>query len=289
VVKKFKPTAIFEKLASTDPKLVAEGIEELEAGIAEEEIDERMLRDGLKDKRRSVRAAIGKVLHEADDENLDALLVLARDGSDEERKQALWDVENKGRNPRVLAALVAGQEDPNPEVREAALQGLREVSTFELDPGKSEDLVSKSKFGGAPDGLATDDYPEGARFIAQFHRDDIGLKKFAMAFFFVKENGDGIVVLGGGGPRSKPKGDEQVYAISLGEGENVLTPLPPQWLDGAASPRCTCGKDMRFLAQLSSFEDLAVLPEGKSGVYYLFACPDECRTVSAAAVFQAKR
>ena len=29
---------------------------------------------------------------------------------------------------------------------------------------------------------------------------------------------------------------------------------------------------MRFLAQLSSFEDLKVLPEGKEGTFYLFAC-----------------
>ena len=288
MVKKFKPTAIFEKLASSDPGVVSEGIEELEAGMAEEEIDERMLRDGLKDKRRPVRAAVAKVMHEADEENLDALLVLAKDGNDEERKQALWDVENKGRNQRVLAALVAAQEDPNQEVREAALQGLKEVSTFELDPGKSEELIGKSKFGGAPDGLATEDIPEGARFIAQLSREDVGLKKFALAYFFVKADGQGTVILGGGGPRSKPKKDEQVFAISLGEGANILTPLPPAWLNGASVPRCTCGKDMRFLAELSSFEDMKVLPDGTAGSFYLFACQDECRTVSANAVFQKK-
>lgn len=287
-MKKFKPTAIFEKLASPDAAVVEQGVEELEAGIAEEEIDERMLREGLKDKRRPVRVAIAKVLHEADDQGLDALLVLAKDGSDEERKQALWDVENKGRNPRVLAALVAALEDTNQEVRDAAQQGLREVSTFELDPGKAEELVSKSKFGGAPDGLATDDYPEGAEFVAQFTREDVGLKKFAMAYFFVKEGQQGSLVLGGGGPRSKPKKDEAVYSISLGEGANILTPLPPTWVKSPAIPRCTCGKDMRFLAQLSSFEDLKVLPEGKTGTFFLFACQDECRTVSAAAIYQEK-
>ena len=50
-------------------------------------------------------------LHEADDENLDALLVLARDGNDTERKEAFWDLETKGRNQRVLAARDARQEE----------------------------------------------------------------------------------------------------------------------------------------------------------------------------------
>lgn len=286
MVKKFKPTAIFDKLASPDPAVVKQGIEELEAGIAEEEIDDRALKDAFKDKRKAVRAAVAKVLHDADDENLDAILILCRDGNDEERKLAFWDLETKGRNPRSLAALVLGRDDPNQEVREAALSGLKEVSTFELDAGKADELVGKSKFGGSPDGLATEDYPEGHRFVAQFSREDVSLKKFAMAYFFVKD-GAGQVVLGGGGPRSKPKKDETVYSISLGEGRNVLTPLLPTWLAGPATPKCEgCGKEQRFLAELASFEDLEVFPAGKTGAYYLFACPDECRTVSATCVFQ---
>ncbi|MBI3722564.1 HEAT repeat domain-containing protein [bacterium] len=288
MVRKYKPTAILEKLASDDPEVAEEGKDELEAAIAEEEIDDRELKDALKDKRRPVRAAVARVLHEADAENLDALLVLTRDGNDEERKLAFWDLESKGRNPRVLAALVVGRDDPNQEVREAALQGLREVSTFELDVAKPEELVSKSKFGGAPDGLAPEDHPEGARFVAQFTREDVGLKKFAMAFFFVQE-GKGTLVLGGGGPRSKPRKDDVVYSVSLGEGANVLTPLLPTWLKGPAVPKCSaCSKEMRFLAELSSFEDMVVFAPGKSGAYYLFACPDECRTVSTEVVFQEK-
>jgi hypothetical protein len=290
--KKVKPTAIFEKLASPDPAVANEGKEDLENALAEEEIDDRALKDALKDKRKPVRLAVAKVLHESDEENLDALLVITRDGDDEERKLAFWDLESKGRNPRVLAALVVGRDDTNQEVRDAALQGLREVSTFELDPAKPEDLVGKSKFGGAPDGLASDDIPEGTRFVAQFTREDVNLKKFAMAYFFVKGSQDafgGTVILGGGGPRSKPKKDETVYSISLGEGANVLTPLTPTWTAGPAVPKCQgCSKEMRFLAELSSFEEFEVLPAGKVGVFYLFACPDECRTVSATAVFQPK-
>jgi hypothetical protein len=286
MAKKFKPAAIFEKLANPDKAVVEEGIEELEEAIAEEEIDDRALKDALKDKRRPVRAAVAKVLHEADDENLDAILVLTRDGDDTERKEAMWELENKGRNPRVLAALVTGRDDPNEEVREAALSGLKEVSTFELDPAKPEDLIGKSKFGGAPDGLAHEDYPEGSRFIGQLAREDVGLKKFAMAYFFAKD-GQGTVVLGGGGPRSKPKKDETIYAISLGEGRNILMPLIPT--PGATTPKCAhCGKEMGFLAELAGLEDLNVLPEGRAGAFYLYACPDECRTVSAQAVFVAR-
>jgi hypothetical protein len=287
--RKFKPTAIFEKLASADAAVAQKGVEELEEMLAEEEIDDRELKEGLKDKRKPVRRAIAKVLHEADDENLDAILVLTRDGNDEERKLALWDLESKGRNPRVLQALVGGREDPNEAVREAALSGLKEVSTFELDPAKAEELVGKSKFGGVPDGLALDDIPDGHRFIAQFSREDVNLKKFAMAYFFEK-GGVGQVVLGGGGPRGKPnKKDKEpeVFSISLGEGANILTPMNPIWVQPAAAPKCDgCGKEMRFLVQLASIEDMKVLPEGKHGSFYLYACPEECRTVSAKVIFQ---
>jgi hypothetical protein len=286
MAKKYRPAAIMDKLASPDTAVVKQGQEELEAALAEEEIDDRALKDALKDKRRPVRAAVAKILHDADDENLDALLVLARDGDDTERKEALWDLETKGRNQRVLAALVEGKKDENEEVREAALQGMKEVSTFELDPAKSEELMGKSKFGGAPDGLATEDYPDGARFIGQLSREDVGLKKFAMAYFFVKDT-TGTLLLGGGGPRSKPKKDEQVFSVSLGEGRNVLTPLDP--VTQVPTPKCDgCGKEMRFLAELAALEDMKVLPEGKEGSFVLFTCPDECRTVSAKAIFQAK-
>jgi hypothetical protein len=282
--KKFKPAAIMDKLANMDPVVAKQGVSDLEAAMAEEEIDDRALKDALKDKRRPVRAAVAKVLHEADDENLDAILVLARDGDDTERKEAFWDLETKGRNQRVLAALVDGAKDANEEVREAAAQGLKEVSTFELDPAKPDELIGKSKFGGAPDGLATDDIPEGARFVGQLAREDVGLKKFAMAYFFVKGT-DGLCLLGGGGPRSKPKKDEQVFAISLGEGRNILTPLDPS--APAPAPKCDgCSKDMRFLAELPALEDLHVLPEGKAGAFVIYACTDECRTVSAKAVFK---
>jgi hypothetical protein len=282
--KKFKPAAIMDKLANTDPAVAKQGVEDLEAAMAEEEIDDRALKDALKDKRRAVRAAVAKVLHEADDENLDAILVLARDGDDTERKEAFWDLETKGRNQRVLAALVDGSKDANEEVREAAAQGLKEVSTFELDPAKPEDLVGKSKFGGAPDGLALEDVPEGARFVGQLAREDVGLKKFAMAYFFVKGT-DGLSLLGGGGPRSKPKKDETVFAISLGEGRNVLTPLDAT--TATPAPKCDgCGKEMRFLAELAALEDLHVLPEGKTGAFIIYACPDECRTVSTKAIFR---
>lgn len=284
--KKYKPAAIWDKLASPDAAVAKQGVVDLEAAIAEEEVDDRALKDALKDKRRPVRAAVAKVLHEADEENVDALLVLTRDGDDTERKEAFWDLETKGRNQRVLAALVDGRKDENEEVREAAAQGLKEVSTFELDPGKPEDLIGKSKFGGGADGLAADDVPEGARFVAQLSREDVGLKKFAMVYFFVKGT-DGICLLGGGGPRSKPKKDEQVFAISLGEGRNLLTPLDPS--TPVAAPKCDgCGKDMRFVAELAALEDLNVLAEGKTGAFLIYACPDECRTVSARAIFTGK-
>ena len=287
MVKKFKPTAIFDKLGSADSEVVKEGMDELEEAIAAEELDDRALKDALKDKRRPVRAAVAGVLYEADDENLDALLVLARDGDDEERKEAFWELETKGgRNQRVLAALVAGLQDAIEDVREAAMQGLKEVSTFELDPAKPEDLIGKSKFGGSPDGLALEDIPGGHAFVGQLSREDVGLKKFAMAYFFTK-NGAGALVLGGGGPRSKPKKDDTAYSISLGEGSNVLTPLDPVWVRGPTQPRCAaCGKEQRFLAQLSAIEELEVGLFGKKGHYYLFACPDECRTVSATVIFQ---
>src|SRR5581483_366037 len=264
MAKKFKPAAIMDKLANADPAIAKQGVADLEAAMAEEEVDDRALKEALKDKRRPVRAAVAKMLHEADEENIDALLVLTRDGDDTERKEAFWDLETKGRNQRVLAALVEGRKDANEEVREAAAQGLKEVSTFELDPAKADDLIGKSKFGGAPDGLAADDLPEGARFVGQLSREDVGLKKFAMAYFFVKGT-DGVCLLGGGGPRSKPKKDEQVFAISLGEGRNILTPLDPTT---GAPPKCDgCSKDMRFLAELAALEDLHVLPEGKTGAF----------------------
>lgn len=283
MAKKWKPAAIMDKLASPDAAVQKQGREDLEAAMAEEEIDDRALKDALKDKRRPVRAAVAKMLHEADDENLDAILVLARDGDDTERKEAFWDLETKGRNQRVLAALVEGTKDANEDVREAAVQGLKEVSTFELDPAKPDDLIGKSKFGGAPDGLALDDLPEGARFVGQLSREDVGLKKFAMAYFFVRGT-EGICLLGGGGPRSKPKKDEQVFAISLGEGRNILTPLDAP--TPTPPPKCEgCGKEMRFLAELAALEDLKVLPEGQTGAFVIFACPDECRTVSAKALF----
>lgn len=286
MAKKFKPAAIMDKLASADPAIAKSGAEDLEAAMAEEELDDRALKDALKDKRQPVRAAVARFLHEADDENLDAILILARDGNDTERKEAFWDLETKGRNQRVLASLVEGTKDANEEVREAAAQGLKEVSTFELDPGKAEELIGKSKFGGAPDGLATDDIPEGSRFVGQLSRDDVGLKKFAMAYFFVKGE-EGTCVLGGGGPRSKPKKDDQVFTISLGEGRNVLSPLDPA--TASTPPKCDgCGKEMRFLAELAALEDLHVLAEGTAGAFLIYACQDECRTVSAKAALVRK-
>jgi hypothetical protein len=139
--------------------------------------------------------------------------------------------------------------------------------------------VGKSKFGGAPDGLALEDYPDGARFVGQLSREDVGLKKFAMAYFFVK-NGSGLVLLGGGGPRSKPKKDDTVYTVSLGEGRNVLTPLKPTATVG--TPKCDrCGRETRFLAELAALEDLGV-----AGTFCLFSCAEECGTASATAISQ---